>query len=189
MASAVAELIIDIKEWCASMRLQLNTTKTEVMWFGTPNSLRRLPDEMRTIDVGAERLTTVQSVRYLGVCLDGELSMRTHIASVTRSAFYHLRRLRSVGHLLGRAITAQLVASFVLSRLDYCNVVLAGLPDVSIRPLKRVLNSAARVVLGHGPRDSATAALRELHWLPIRARVDYKLCLLAHRALNGTAPQ
>ena len=175
IASAVAELITDVKEWCASMRLQLNTTKTEVMWFGTPYSLRKLPDEMRTIDVGVEKLTTVQDVRYLGVCLDGELSMRTHIASVTRSAFYHLRRLCPVDHLLGRAITAQLVASFVLSRLDYCNVILAGLPDVSIRPLQRVLNTVARVVLGQGPRDSATAALKELHWLPVRARVEYKL--------------
>ena len=189
IASAVAELITDVKEWCASMRLQLNTTKTEVMWFGTPYSLRKLPDKMRTIDVGVEKLTMVQDVRYLGVCLDGELSMRTHIASVTRSAFYHLRRLRPVGHLLGRAITAQLVASFVLSRLDYCNVILAGLPDASIRPLQRVLNTAARVVLGQGPRDSATAALKELHWLPVRARVEYKLCLLTHRALNGTAPR
>ena len=51
------------------------------------------------------------------------------------------------------------------------------------------LNTAARVVLGQGPRDSATAALKELHWLPVRARVEYKLCLLTHRALNGTAPR
>ena len=80
-------------------------------------------------------------------------------------------------------------ASFILSRLDYCNVILAGLPDVSIRPLQRIMNTSARVVLGQGPRDSATAALKELHWFPIRARVDYKLCLLAHRALNGTAPR
>ena len=106
ITSAVAELITDVKEWCASMRLQLNTTKTEVMWFGTPNSLRKLPDEMWTIDVGAEKLTTVQDVHYLGICLDGELSMRTHIASVTQSAFYHLRRLRPIGHLLGRAINS-----------------------------------------------------------------------------------
>ena len=109
---------------------------------------------MRTIDVGVEKLTTVQDVHYLGVCLDGELSMRTHIASVTRSAFYHLRRLRPVGHLLGRAITAQLVASFVLSRLDYCNVILAGLPDASIRPLQRVLNTAARVVFWDKDRET-----------------------------------
>ena len=99
IASAVAELITDVKKWCASMRLQLNTTKTEVVWFGTPYSLRKRPDEMRTIDVGAQKLTTVQDVRHLGVCLDGELSMRTHIASITRSAFYHLRRLRPVGHV------------------------------------------------------------------------------------------
>ena len=127
-------LIIDVKGWCASVCSQLNTTKTEVIWFGTPNRL--LPDEMRTIDVGAEMLSTVQSAHYLGVRLDGELSMWTHIASVTLSAFYQPRHFRGISHLLERAITAQLFASFVLWRLDYCNVILAGLQDVSIRPLQ-----------------------------------------------------
>ena len=68
-------------------------------------------------------------------------------------------------------------------------MILTGLPDVSMRPLQRVLNIAARVVLGQGPRDSATAALKELHWLPVRARVEDKLCLLTYRALNGAAPR
>ena len=58
---------------------------------------------------------------------------------------------------------------FVLSRLDYCNAVLAGLPKVTIAPLQRAQNAAARLILDLAPHDHVTTALRHLHW-----RVDCK---------------
>jgi len=61
--------------------------------------------------------------------------------------------------------------TFVLSRLDYCNIVLAGLPASTLAPLQHVLRVAARVVLDLKPRDHVISALRELHWLPIGERV------------------
>ena len=52
----------------------------------------------------------------------------------------------------------------------------------------RVLHAAPRLVLDLEPRDHVTPALRELHWLPVVQRIEYKLCLLVHRALIGQAP-
>ena len=63
----------------------------------------------------------------------------------------------------------------VLSRLDYCNAVLDGLPAATLAPPQRVLNAAARLILDLKPRDHATPALRELHWLPIAQRIEYEL--------------
>jgi len=84
-----------------------------------------------------------------------------------RICFYHLRRLRSIRRQLGRDVTARLVSAFVLSRLDYCNAVLAGLPASTLAPFQRVLHAAARLVLNLRPRDHVSAALGELHWLPV----------------------
>jgi len=81
-----------------------------------------------------------------------------------------------------------LVCALILSRLDYCNVVLAGLPASTLAPLQRVLHVAARVVLDLKPRDHISSALRELHWLPIGERVVYKLCILVHKASLGQSP-
>ena len=89
---------------------------------------------------------------------------------------FHLRRLRSVRRQLGQDVTEGLVCALVLSRFDYCNVVLAGLPASTLAPLQRDLRVAARVMLDLKPRDHISSALRELHWLPIRERVVYKLC-------------
>jgi len=68
--------------------------------------------------------------RDLGMHLDTELSMRMHISKTTQAvrAFFHLRRVRQVQRLLGRDVTANLVSAFVLSRRDYGNSLLAGLP-------------------------------------------------------------
>jgi len=77
----------------------------------------------------------------------------------------------------------------MLSRLDYCNAVLAGLPTTTLAPLQRVLNAAARVILDMRPGDHANPDLLELHWYPVIARVKYKLCLLAHKAVVGNAPR
>jgi len=101
---------------------------------------------------------------------------------------FHLRRLRSVRRQLSRDVSARLVSAVVLSRLDYCNAVLAGLPAAALAPLQRVLNAAARLGLDLKPRDRATPALRELHWLPIAQRIEYKLCLLVHKTFVGHIP-
>jgi hypothetical protein len=114
--------------------------------------------------------------------------MKPHIARITRACFYHLRRLRAVRRQLGHDVTARLVSAFVLSRLDYCNAVLAELPASTLAPLQRVLHAAARLVFDLKPRDHVTSALHTLHWLPIKYRITYKLCLLVHLALNGRAP-
>jgi len=62
----------------------------------------------------------------------------------------------------------------------YCNAVLAGLPKVTIAPLQRAMNAAARLILRLAPHDHVTAALRHLHWLPVQYRITYKLRLLMH---------
>ena len=83
----------------------------------------------------------------------------------------------------------RLVSAFVLSWLDYCNRVLAGLPAVTLKPLQRVANAAVRLVAGLGWRDHITPAMRDLHWLPIVYRIRYKFCILMHAAANNKSPE
>jgi len=99
------------------------------------------------------------------------------------------KNLRAVRRQLGRDVTARLVTAFVLSRLDCCNDVLAGLPASILAPLQRVLHAAARTVMDLKPRDRVTPVLRELLWLPVAERIQYKLCLLVHKSLLGHTPE
>ena len=82
-----------------------------------------------------------------------------------------------------------LVFGLVTSHLDYANALYIGLPDCDIAKLQHVQNAAAKLVLNKTKYDSATEALKELHWLPIRFRIIHKLSMLVHKSLKGNAPK
>ena len=82
-----------------------------------------------------------------------------------------------------------LIRSFVVTRLDLCCALYAGLPAVRLGCLERVLRTAARLI-GHIPKfGHVTAFMRDvLHWLPIPQRIVYRLSALVWRCLLGSAP-
>ena len=97
--------------------------------------------------IGADAVQPKNKVRDLGLILDKDLSMTSHITRPVRISFAILRQLRSVSRSLIQDATHHLVQSLILSRIDYCNVAFAGLPQRSIIRLQAVINAAARLVL------------------------------------------
>jgi len=78
--------------------------------------------------------------------------------------------------------------AFVIFWLDYCNSVLAAIPSSTLHPLQRVENTAERLVFELLPRDHVMLAVIQLHWLPIRWPIYYKLCILMHALHTGRCP-
>ena len=188
VATRLQNCIEAIQVWCNSRRLQLNPTKTELIWFGSKTNLKKIADLDLNLYIGPDIIKPVNVVRDLGVYLDSELSMEHHISTVVRACFFHLRRLKSIRRILGADVTSGLVSAFVTTRMDYCNSILAALPQSSIDPLQRVQNAAARLITGTGTREHITPALRSLHWLPVKFRITFKLCVLMHLVHIGRAP-
>jgi len=105
----------------------------------------------------------------LGVYMDSELTMKELVAKIADACFYHIRRLCQVRRI-GQEVTQQLVLALIMSRLDYCNSVLAALPTSTLQPLQHVQNAAARLVFGcnvslrpcHTDPDPAALAASQL---------------------------
>ena len=115
--------------------------------------------------------------------------MKTHVNTTVGRCFRQLRLIRSCLKSLPFEAARTAVACFVLSRVDYCNSLLAGAPKYLMDRLQSVLNAAARLLCGRRRFDHVTPLLRDtLHWLPVPQRVEFKLCLLVYKALHGMAP-
>ena len=84
--------------------------------------------------------------------------------------------------------TKALVSSLVLSRLYYCNAVLAGSPQVLLDKIQRVVNCTASLIYKASNSAHITPLLFDLHWLPISSRIQYKIALTCFHIISGTAP-
>ena len=114
--------------------------------------------------------------------------MACHVHQTCRVCYYHLKNVASIRPCLTEQAAIRLVHALVVSRLDYGNDLLFGIPDVLIGKLQRVQNYVARLVVRCDRRDHITPVLKKLHWLPVKQRVTYRILLLPFRALNGLAP-
>ena len=110
------------------------------------------------------------------------------MTAVCKSAILHLRNISRIRRYLTAAATEQVVHAFVTSRLDIGNALLYRLPLKQTQRLQKIQNWAARLIDGAMRYSHATPLLKKLHWLPIGVRVEFKIRLLTHRALNGQAP-
>jgi Reverse transcriptase (RNA-dependent DNA polymerase) len=188
-ASAVtrfATCVERIKAWMSSNRLKLNTDKTQVIWTGSRQQLAKV--NITDLTLLSSTVAFSDSVNDLGVMVDGQLSMADHVAAISRSCFFQLRQLRVVRDSLSTTAAKTLVNAFVSSRLDYCNSLLAGITSGLLSRLQSVQNAAARLITRTRKFDHITPVLRDLHWLPIRRRIDFKVATIVYKCLHGYAP-
>jgi hypothetical protein len=186
-SAQVSECVGDIASWMRSNRLQLNPDKTEVLWCSTGRRLHQLPTAALLID--GVPVVPVSSVRDLGIFLDADLVMRSHVQRTVSRCFASLRQLRQIRRLLPTATFHSLVVALVHSRLDYGNSVLVGIPTYLVSRLQSVLNAAVRLIYNLRHSEHITDALISLHWLRALERIKYKVAVLTYKVLHGSAPR
>jgi len=116
------------------------------------------------------------------------LCLKSHITDVCKSSFHHVSNISRIRKYLTREAAEMVVHAFVPSNLDYCNSLLYGLSKFLIAKLQSVQNSAARLLCMFRKFDHITPTLIDLHWLPIRHRIVFKILLLVYESLNAKAP-
>jgi hypothetical protein len=166
--------------------LKLNDEKTEFIIVSSKH--QRGHFSSTNISIGDCSVSAVESARNLGTVFDQALDMDAHITSLCRAAHFQLQNIWRIRNVLTRSITETLVHAFVTSRLDNGNSLLSGIPNTSLRKLQLVQNTAARLILGLRKYDHITPAFLELHWLPVKERILFKVLLLSWKAQHDQAP-
>ena len=169
----------EVRQWYLQNGLQLNPDKSEALIIGTANQMRTANSAITSVCVADVELPVADELKVLGVVLDRRTSdFRQTRSGVTRSCNFHAQAIRHIRHLSSTDLAHTLACSLILTILDYCNSVLDyGAPVSSILKLQRVQNNVAIIVLQTQRRSHAKPLMRQLHWLPVQHRIDYKVCV------------
>ena len=177
----------DILSWMNSNKLLLNPSKTEFLLIGIKQQRLKF-SQLTTLSLGNDIIPVSSSARNLGFIFDSDMSFTDQINSLSKSCHFHIRDIRRIRHLLPLSAATALANSLVSSKLDYCNSLYNGISQANLNKIQRIQNTLVRVVTNTSKFDHITPILKKLHWLPIKQRIDYKLCLLTYKTLQIQQP-
>ena len=184
--------LAEIKTWMVNNYMKLNETKTELLVLGKSHVLKKCELSVRLQFGSTEILPTEckgDSWKSLGVKFDETLNMERQINNVKRKCSWTMMNLRTIGRYLDEGIKLMLVKQLVISKLDYCNSLYMNLPKTRLNKLRSTLNGAVRFIYNIEDRTTDLVPFyKKAHILPIDQRIFFKVCLLTHKSVHGTAP-
>ena len=140
----------DLKIWIARRKLKLNDGKTEIIVI--QGNLRNVSvANFGVMSFGDTQLVPCESAKNFGVVLDSLLSFRSHIDSIVKTCDFHIRNLCMIKDFVTRKNFITLVHSLIVSKVDYCNSLFIGLPNLILKKVQSILNRAARLIFNLPP--------------------------------------
>ena len=168
----LSSLMSDLKIWMARRKLKLNDVKTEIIIIR--GNLRNVSvANFGEMSFGDTQLVPCESAKNLGV-LDSSLSFRSHIDSIVKTCNFHIRNLYMIKDFVNRKNLVTLVHSLIISKVDYCNSLFVGLPNVILKKVQSVLNRAARLIFNQPPRVPTTPHLLSCIGCLLRQELNLK---------------
>ena len=138
--------------------------------------------------IGGNVITASKNVKNLGVTIDPLLDMHEHVNMVCKSVAFHLYNVWRIRKYIDKPTAEKVVHALATSKLDYCNALLCGCHKYSLDKLQRMQNMAAKIIAQQPKFSHVSPILKELHWLPISARVEYKIAHVLFKSVSCTAP-
>ena len=146
--------------------LKLNENKIEFIIVGVRQQLDKVGE--LSIKVGDDMIANTTVVKNLGVYIDSELKLSTHINKIVSSSFNTLWNISRIRCHLDCDLTKILVQGLVISRLDHCNSLFLGIPQYNLDKLQWTQNMSCKVIKQLPKSSHISGYLADLHWLKIR---------------------
>ena len=174
----------EIRKWMSENMLKLNEDKTEVLVITSRGQIGDI-----SINVGGcDIYPGSDPPRNLGVLFDSSCSLNQHVNKLCKALNYSIFNIGKIRKYLDTSTAEIIVNSLVTSKMDYCNSLLYGINEYQLDQIQRCQNNAARIISLSRKYDHITPTLRNLHWLPVRYRIIYKILVIAHKSLYNEGP-
>uniref|UniRef100_A0A8C5Q641 Reverse transcriptase domain-containing protein n=1 Tax=Leptobrachium leishanense TaxID=445787 RepID=A0A8C5Q641_9ANUR len=154
----------EVETWIADNKLFLNTNKTVTMLFGTAPKLHKLQNpHLHVRTKSNDTLTTVTSLKYLGMWLDPNLSFGPHIEKLSSKLYPKLGALYRNKSCLSPAVRKQIVQQMLMPAIEYGDVVYAAALQTHLHKLTTLYNSFCHFVLQCSYKTHHSDMLKELN--------------------------
>jgi hypothetical protein len=180
----VSRLFYKIAEWMTKNHLKLNEGKTQFLPITRDSNKVFSP-----LLIGNCSIPPAHTVGNLGFIFNRSLTISDHVKHLRQSTFYQVQRIKSLKHCISFVNREILTHAFITSRLDFCNSLFFGSSTSLLMGVKTILGATAKALVGMHPMLSNTTIFLKLHWLPVDARINYKLAMIGFKILHHQAPQ
>ena len=188
LTEGITNIFEAAEEWMLDYFLKINSTKTLFIIVAPPSVMEQILIKGAFVNNSCIRFVT--EAKNLGVVLDSFLCFNSQVKKVAKACFRTLRDLARIRIFLSKSDLQLLVCTLIFSQLDYCNALYYHLKSDTLHLLQSVQNSAARIVnkVNRFDRVCTTTLLKDLHWLQIKERIEYKILVIVHKCLYNNAP-
>jgi hypothetical protein len=178
--------IDDLKHFLLENKLCTNSEKTELLLISSKTQLNKL--NFNSIKVRDLSIKASDSVKNLGVFLDKHFTMEKQVNSICKKVYFNIKNISKIRRSLNISDTKTVVNALVTPHFDYGYALLYGISKRLENKMQIAQNSAARLIFRIGRSEHISGYREMLHWLPIPARIDYKILCNVWKALNEQAP-
>ena len=183
----LSQCVMELQSWMTCNKLMMNPEKTEFFIACSPtHHLRHLHD--LTFRFGNLDIPAAPTVKNLGVVFDRNMGMADHVTQLCRSLNFQIRNLNRIRRFLDHNTCHNAIRALILAKLDYCCSLLNGVSQKHISRLQRLQNRCARLVLKKPKLTPSASLLKDLHWLPVSQRIQYRTLIHTYKCLNNLSP-
>ena len=188
--SDIEQCLREIKCWMSHNFLKINEDKTKLLMISSKEVLSNVYTDLCISFSGNIIIPSLNAVN-LGVNFDSTMSMETYINNIVSKGYCKLNNFWKTADKLTYDLKLQLVASYILPLIDYCNITFTAASKLFVNKLQKLLNSAIRFIFnltGKRYRFPITPYMKKLHILPVHYRIKYKISLTVYKCLHDLAP-
>jgi len=127
--------VAEINEWMLVSKLKANNDKTEAILIN--------PKHFKINSNGL--VICNENVTFAIVFIDADLSMSSHISNLSKPVYLEIRRIKQISKFVSENCLKTLAASFILSRLDYCNAHFKTIKVIKLKKVQNLQSFAAKI--------------------------------------------
>ena len=176
-----------IDKWVQINKLCVNVGKTKVMLVR--GIRKKVCEDIIKIKLRGKELEVVTDIKYLGIIIDKNLNFSKHIDYVSRKVGANLGVMRRIGRDISAYMKCVVYKAIIAPLFDYCGSILVSVNQTEVKHLQKLQNEGMRIILRCDRRVQIANMLEALHFMSIKERIEYNVCIIVYKIMKGLCPR